>query len=160
MTADWRVYEEAARKVLSDIRRVLGLENVEGKQLLGGKSGTQWEIDAKAWCEDSDRFMVVEVRRHTTAGLKQEELAAIAYRVEDLGSSGGIVVSPLPLQQGAKLVAASANIQHVRLSSGSTTEAYLAEYMGQRFHGLTLKETVKPTATIEAVVIRAKSDDP
>lgn len=55
---------------------------------------------------------------------------------DDLGADGGIVVSPLPLQRGAKLVAKSKNIEHVRLTPDSTPELYLAEYMGKRYHGL------------------------
>ena len=150
------MYQDAARKALTDIRQVLGVATVEGKQSLDGTSGTAWELDAKAWREGADGFLVIEVRRHTSAGLKQEDLAAIAYRIQDVGGSGGIVVSPLPLQKGAQIVAKSADIAHVRLSPESTTESYLAELMGRRFLGETITESVHATATCDAVVIRAK----
>ena len=154
MPPAWSAYEDAARKVLADIRQVLGVSAVEGKQLLAGLSGTSWEIDAKAWCEGSDGFLVVEVRRHTSAGLKQEEVAAVAYRIQDVGASGGIIVTPSPMQKGARLVAASADISHVRLSPESTTESYLAEFMGRRFLGASITESLHATDSCDAQVTR------
>lgn len=44
----WQAYEDAARKVLSDLRDVLHIDVVEGKQSVRGSSGTDWEVDAKA----------------------------------------------------------------------------------------------------------------
>ena len=140
--------------MLADIRQILGISAVEGKQSLEGVSGTSWELDAKAWCEGSDGFLVVEIRRHTSAGLKQEDLAAVAYRIQDVGGSGGIIVSPLPMQRGARLVAASADISHVRLSPESTTESYLAEFMGRRFLGASITESIHATDSCDAQITR------
>jgi hypothetical protein len=155
----WKIYEDAARQVLVDIRQLLGLSSVEGKQTLNGKSGTNWELDARAWREGADGFLVIEVRRCTSGGLKQEEIAAIAYRIQDVGASSGVVVSPLPLQKGAKIVAVSADIAHVLLSPESTTESYLAEFMGRRFLGATVVETVCATDICDAEIFWAKSND-
>jgi hypothetical protein len=157
MTSHWSVYEDAARRVLTDLRAKLGLSSVEGKQSHVGLSSTTWEIDAKAWREGDDGFLLVEARRHTTSGLKQEEVAAIAYRVQDVGASGGVVVSPLPLQQGAALVARSAGIQHVRLTPESTTESYVAEFLGQRFLGASIHESVTATDECDAEVVRGSA---
>ena len=154
MPAAWSIYEGTARKVLADLRQVLGISVVEGKQSLEGVSGTSWEIDAKAWCEGSDGFLIVEVRRHTTVGLKQEDVAAIAYRIRDVGGSGGVIVSPLPMQKGARLVAASADISHLRLSPESTTETYLAEFMGRRFIGVSASDSIRFTDSSDAQVVR------
>jgi hypothetical protein len=121
MEPAWKIYEDTARKVLTDLRKELSIQTVEGKQTLSGVTG--WEIDAKAWCENSDNFLVIEVRRHTKAGLTQEAVAAIAYRIQDVGGSGGVIVSPRPLQKGAKPIATSANISHVKLTPESTTES-------------------------------------
>lgn len=156
MTAQWLIYEDAARKVLADLRDTLKLDSVEGKQVLDGVSGTRWEVDAKAWCEGSQKFLVVEARHHTSSRLKQKDLAAIAFQIVDLGGSGGIVVSPLPMQEGARIIASGANIQHVTLSSESTPESYLAEYMGRRFLGATVVESATAIDTTDAVVIRGK----
>lgn len=147
---------DAARKVLANLRETLGLSKIEGKQSLTGASRTDWEIDAKAWRSGENQFLVVEVRRHTKSRLKQEHVAAIAYRIQDLGAAGGIIVSPLPMQKGAELVAASAEIAHVRLSSESTTEDYLAEFMGSRFLGASITEAANAQAICDAEVIRGK----
>jgi hypothetical protein len=158
MNTSWSAYEDAARKVLADLRQTLGLSKVEGKQSLAGASGTDWEIDAKAWRDESDGFLVIEVRRHTKSRLKQEDVAAIAYRIQDVGASGGIVVSPLPMQKGANLVAAIADIAHVRLSPESTTESYIAEFMGKRFLGASITEAANAQATCDAEIVRRKPD--
>jgi len=158
MQPTWSIYEDAARTVLANLRQVLGIAAVEGKQSLAGISGTTWEIDAKAWCEGVDGFLVVEVRRHTSGRLTQEDVAAIAYRIQDVGGSGGIVVSPLPMQKGANLVAAHADIAHVRLTPESTTESYLAEFMGRRFLGEAITESLVLGDSCDAEVIRARPE--
>lgn len=147
MAESWEEYEKAARVALQALSEELGLSTVEMKQVLVGKSGTDWEVDAKAWCKDSEKFLVVEARRYRNSRLNQEQIASVAFRVEDVGAKGGVVVSPLPLQSGAAMVAASANIEHVRLTSESTPELYLAEYMGKRYHGVTVTESIRMRAT-------------
>jgi hypothetical protein len=159
MTPLWLIYEEAARSVLQQIGSALGISAVEGKQFLAGTSGTTWEIDAKALQEGGQNFLVVEVRRFTTSSLKQEDIAALAFRLGDVGASGGIVVSPLPLQRGAELVAKSAGIEHVRLSPNSSPTEYLAEYMGRRFIGVSAVESISLTDSAEAVVSRGTNND-
>jgi hypothetical protein len=155
----WLVYEEAARKVLSDLRQALGLARVEGKQTLHGASGADWEVDATAWRTGSDGFLLIEVRRQTSGGVKQEAIAGVAHRIQDVSAAGGIIVSPLPLQRGAKLVAASADICHVTLSAESTTEKYIAEFMGRRFLGASVTESVNATDSANAVVGWAPKSD-
>lgn len=158
MSASWLEYEDLARKVLADMRYVLGIATVEGKQSLDGKSSATWEVDAKAWREGIEGFLVVEARRHTTAGLKQEDLAAISYRIKDVGAAGGIVVTPLPLQRGAKAVALSEGIAHVRLTAESTTERYLAEFLGRRFIGVSAVDSIHLSDSADAKTIRAKPE--
>lgn len=158
MQPTWLIYEEVARRVLTDIKRVLGIESIEGKQSLRGFSGTAWEVDAKAWRDGADGFLVVEVRRHATSRLKQEHLAAFAYRIQDLGGAGGIIVSPLPLQKGAEFVAEHADIAHVQLFPESTAESYLAKFIGRRFLGETVTEALGLADSCEAEVIRGKPE--
>lgn len=155
MTKQWEAYEGAARKVIEDLRAVFGVATVEGKQALKGASGTSWELDAKAVLDKSG-FVVIEVRRHTTSRLAQEDIAAIAFRIEDVGGSGGIVVTPLPLQKGASLVAAHTNIRHLLLTLDSTTESYLAKFLGKVFHGASIQESVCVTDSCDAVIVRGK----
>ena len=159
MSPPWLVYETAAKSVLEQIREALGIAAVEGKQSVAGKSGTQWELDARAIQHGGQNFLVVEVRRYTTSRLKQRDVAALAFQIGDVGASGGIVVSPLPLQLGAELVAKAAGIEHLRLSQDSTSLDYLAEYMGRRFLGASVVESVNLTDSCDAVVFRGRQGD-
>lgn len=154
MADSWEIYEDAARKVLFNLRKKLGLSEIEMKQVLAGKSGTKWEIDAKAWVEGSQNFLVVEARRYTGSRLSQEAVAALAFRISDVGATGGIVVSPLPLQRGAKKVAASSGIEHIRLTADSTPEMYLAEYLGKKFHGVTVTDGLKVGVSIRSITVK------
>jgi hypothetical protein len=127
----WLTYEEVARYLLNDLSERFGLSRVEGKQIVQGRgSGTSWEIDAKGIRGDGTGFVVVEVRRYTTRRLDQEKMAAIAYRVRDTRAKGGIVVTPLGLQEGAKKIARKAGVVSVRLCANSTTERYLLHAFG------------------------------
>jgi hypothetical protein len=159
MNPAWLKYEEAARSVLQQIGSSLGILMVEDKQLVNGKSGARWEVDAKAIQEDGMNFLVVEVRRYATSSLKQKDVAALAFQITDVGASGGIVVSPHPLQRGGKLVAKAAGIEHVRLSPDSSSTEYLAEYMGLRFIGVSAVESITLTDSAEAEVVRGSKPD-
>ena len=133
----WRSYEEVARFLLDKIASELGLHRVEGKQHLPGlRSGTKWEIDAKGVSNQGDGVLVVEIRRHTTSRLTQEDVAAIAYRIRDTGSVGGIIVAPLPLQSGAQRVANAEGIVAVQLNENSTTEEYVLRFLKHVMVGL------------------------
>lgn len=113
--------------MLRRLAKRLGIAEVEGKQRLRGQiTGTHWEIDAKAIDVGSGALVIVEARRHTRSRLSQEAVGAVAYRIQDLGASGAIVVSPHPLQKGAKKVAAANNVRHVRLDPDSTAEQWVA----------------------------------
>jgi hypothetical protein len=103
---DWRRYQLAATVILNDLAGHFSLNRVEGEQSIPGlRSGTDWCIDAKGCSEGGETFVIIECRRHTTSKLKQEELGAIAYRINDTGAVGGIVVTPLGLQEGAEKIA-------------------------------------------------------
>ncbi len=142
MHDDWLTYENAARSVVAHLRSALGVSQVDGKQSIAGVSGANWEFDAVAHRANDGNLLLIEARRHTTSRLKQEHLAAFAFRIQDVGAVGGIIATPLPLQEGATKVAASANILHVQLSADSTPEVYLAKYMGQSYRGFTVEESL------------------
>ena len=114
----WKTYEEVAAEILDRNAEEFGLQRVEGKQhVRGTRSGTKWEIDAKGVKLGDEGFVIVECERHTTAGPNQELLGGLAYRIIDTGASGGIIVSPLDLQEGAVKVAAAEDIIHVQLDA-------------------------------------------
>lgn len=135
MNADkpaWESYEELARILLEKWSDVLGLElaRVEGKQKLVGKSGMQWTVDAKAVRNGDGAILVVECRRYTTSRLKPEAIGALAYRISDVGASGGIVVTPIGVQRGGQLIAEAENIHVVHLDANTTTPGYLMQFLG------------------------------
>jgi hypothetical protein len=76
---------------------------------------------------------------------------------------GGIIVSPLDLQRGAKLVAAHANIQHVILDPRSTTSEYIMRFLNQVFIGVAESVPVKDGVTIQVIrdgqVIEERHDE-
>ena len=115
----WLKYQRVATELLSKISADLGLERLEPEQKVTGKSGTEWALDAKGVAEGSGALVIVEARRRKRRP-NQEQIASLAYRIQDTGADGGIVVSPVPFQAGAAKVAAAANIQHVSLTADST----------------------------------------
>lgn len=126
----WQAYEAAAVAILRQFGADLGLSDLEADQMVAGQqSGTKWKIDAKGVSDRGGGAVVIEIRRRLSKGPTQEEVAAVAFRIQDIGASGGIVVSPLPLQSGAKLVAASNNILHVQLSADSSPAEFIARFL-------------------------------
>ncbi|HED39685.1 MAG TPA: hypothetical protein ENJ13_04580 [Chromatiales bacterium] len=148
----WQSYEEVAQYLLNKFSEKFNIGHVEGKQIVPGESGTDWEIDAKGVRSGSEAFLIIECRRYTKSRLNQESVAGLAFRIQDAGAEGGIVVSPLELQSGAKKVAAFANIQHVTLDPQSTTSDYMLRFLNQIFVGVSGSVTV--TGSLYMKVIR------
>src|SRR5215210_705819 len=98
--AKWESYEQVAAYLLNQFASEFGLERVEGKQkVVGQRSGTDWEIDAKGFRSGDTGFVIVECRRYTTSKQNQGKVGALAYSIIDSGAEGGIIVSPLGLQE-------------------------------------------------------------
>ena len=70
-TKKWESYEEVAQYLLNQFAENFGLGTVEGKQIIPGQSGTNWEIDAKGLITEGEGFLIVECRRYTTSRLKR-----------------------------------------------------------------------------------------
>ena len=134
----WKTYEEVAAYLLEKIANKFGLTHFEGKQKVQGKrSGTEWEIDAKGVKDGTDIFFIVECRRYTKARQSQEKVGSLAYKIQDTGASGGIVVSPLGIQKGAKLIAEAERIHSVQISPSSTKENYVMRLLNEIHVGVT-----------------------
>jgi hypothetical protein len=148
---EWRTYEEVAQYPLERFASYFGLGRVEGKQLVPGASGTNWEIDAKGVKVNGEAIVLIECRRRPKSKLSQEQLGGMAFRIIDTGAQGGITVSPLELQKGAKLVAAHANISHVILAAGSTTTEYLMKFLNNIFVGFHAELKFKSNLKMDAI---------
>lgn len=150
----WETYEQVAVHILDQIAAELGLERVEGKQHIeGSRSLTKWEIDGKGVKVGGEGFVIIECRRYTTSKQNQEKVAGLAYRIIDTGASGGILVSPLGFQDGAKKVADAEDIQEIFMDENSTRTSYVLKFLNHIFAGVSL--TVTPIMTATAIVTRA-----
>jgi hypothetical protein len=146
---NWQTYEEVARDLLNQFVDKFGIVKVEGKQTIRGlKSGTDWEIDAKGVGSRDETFLLVECRRYTSSRQNQERIGALAYRIYDTGASGGIIVSPLGLQEGAEKIARTENIYSVILNPECTTENYILKFLNEVHVGLTDQIELKASVTI------------
>jgi hypothetical protein len=161
----WSSYEEVATYLLNEFAEKFGLERVEGKQLaLGHRSGTIYEIDGKGFCHDGTGFVIVECRRYTTSKQNQEKVGALAYRIIDTGAKGGIIVSPLGLQEGANLIAGKENIVNVLLNKDSTQQGYFLQFLNKIMVGLHATLNFKASLEIEHrdkdgnLLMRSRSD--
>ncbi len=152
-TKKWRTYEEVARYLLEQFASRFGLGRVEGKQLVPSASGTNWEIDAKGVKVDGGGIVLIECRRHTKSKLSQGQVGELAFRIIDTGAEGGIVVSPLELQKGAKLVAEHENITHVTLNAEASTTEYIMKFLNNIFVGV--HDELKLKSSVRIDVIRA-----
>jgi len=133
---EWKTYEDVSRYLLDKFKAEFGLKAVEGKQhLVGISTGTEWEIDAKGVSEKNESIVLIEARRHTKAKLNQEDIGAIAFRVQDTGADSAIVVSPLGLQKGAQMVADTSNITSVEIDANSTPEQFAIKFFGNTVIG-------------------------
>jgi len=134
----WKSYEEVAAYLLNHFAKEFGLIRVEGKQTVHGlRSGTDWEIDAKGVHEGEDQgFIIIECRRYTTSKQNQEKLGSLAYKIVDTGASGGIIVSPLGLQQGAKKIAAHEKVLDVQLNANCTPEEFALKFLNRLMIGV------------------------
>jgi len=132
MTKVWKNYEEVGTFLLNKMAEEFGIKIVESKQKLVGKiSGTKWEIDAKGITGNENEFIAIEYRRYTTKRISQKDVAGLAYTIKDLGSKGGILVSPLGFQEGAKKVSKSSNIIEVKMDENSTTLDYILKFLNK-----------------------------
>ena len=148
----WERYEALAAHLLNRFAAQFGLDRIERKQKIRGKKST-WEIDAKGMRDSDGAVILVECRRNTRK-LDQEALAAIAYRIQDVGAQGGIVVSPLKLQSGAKRIANAESIVEVQLDQNSTSLDFAMRFLGKLMTGASVQDGVVPGDKIDAEASR------
>lgn len=79
---------------------------------------------------------MVECKRHTTARISQSITGSLAWTISDTGADGGILVSPLGLQDGARKVALKAYIVEVVLDENSTTTDHFLRFLDQIVVGI------------------------
>jgi hypothetical protein len=145
----WESYEEVAAYLLNQLAEHFGVGRFEGKQVIPGVSGTEWEIDAKGCADGNSRIIVVECKRYTKSGISQAIAGSLAWTIQDVGAEGGILVSPIGLQAGAKKVADKANIIEVLLDQNSTTTDYFLSFLDQIHIGISDKVEISDYVIVE-----------
>ncbi|MGA4472918.1 hypothetical protein ACPA2M_08080 [Ectopseudomonas chengduensis] len=133
----WRSYEELAQHIIKELAAEFGLDDVEGKQTLPGTSGTNWEIDAKGIRSRDFGVILIECKCYIGRSIEQGQMGTIAYQMKDIGAVGGITVSPLEPQEGARILAEHENITHMVLDPESTPENYLVKFLNKAFAKVT-----------------------
>ncbi|HZL37072.1 MAG TPA: hypothetical protein VFC78_17260 [Tepidisphaeraceae bacterium] len=152
MTKAWKSYEEVAAHLLNQFAKEFGLDRVESKQKLRGhQSKTTWEADAKGVRDTDGAIMVVECKCFTTSRLCQGKIGELAYRIIDTGAMGGIIVSPLGLQEGARKVAKANNIVEVHLDENSTPEQFVMRFLNKIMGGFADAIQLKDDVTVEVI---------
>jgi hypothetical protein len=152
----WETYEEVAAYLLNQFAEHFGVGRFEGKQLVAGESGTEWQIDAKGCAADEGHFLVVECKRHTKTGISQAITAALAWSIHDTGARGGILVSPIGLQEGAKKVAEKSGIAEVVLDQNSTSTDYILKFLNRVCIGFS--DTASVSVTERLTITRTDKD--
>lgn len=132
----WETYEKVAAYLIEQMKAEFGLSEVEGKQDVEGVSGASWEIDGKAIREEDSGIVLIECRRYTTSKIKQEDVAAVAYRIKDIGAVGGILVTPIGLQDGARIIADKEGIITVKIYPESNIQEYVMRFLNKIFIGV------------------------
>jgi hypothetical protein len=144
----WECYESVAVNLLNRFATVFGLDRVEGKQKINGKT-TAWQIDAKGVRESDGATILVECRRKKRK-LDQETLGAIAYRIQDTGAERGIVVTPWELQSGAARIADAGEIIVVQLDTNSTPTDFAMRFLGRLMVGASVHARAAAGAAFDA----------
>ena len=151
----WKAYEKVATFLLNQFSSEFDLEKVEKKQkIVGLRSKTPYEIDAKGIIKNGDGIILIECRKYKTQKQKQKDMAALAYTIIDTGAKGGIIVSPLNLQKGAQKIANAENITQVILNSDSTTVDYIIQFLNKVMIGAIVNENVSANDESDAELRR------
>jgi hypothetical protein len=79
----------------------------------------------------------------------------LRYRIIDSGAIGGVIVSPLGLQEGAQKVAAAENIVEVHLDENSTPEQFVMSFLDKIMLGVV--DTIKLKDEVKVEVVRCNS---
>jgi hypothetical protein len=153
MSDGWKSYEEVATYLLNQFAKEFNLDRVEPKQKVKGlRSGTEWTIDAKGVRNNNEGFVIVECRRYSLAKQNQEKIGGLAYRIIDTGAVGGIIVSPLGIQEGAAKIAAAEHISNVQLDIKSTPTEFSLQFLKKIMIGM--EEKANATDSCSAELLR------
>lgn len=138
--------------MLNQCAEDFNLDRVEGKQIIKGlRSIAEYEIDAKGVYKNNEGFIIIECRRYTTSRQNQEKISAIAYRIIDTSADGGIIVSPLGIQEGAAKIASAEHIINVQLTEDSTPNEFVLSFLNKLMMGTEFRAVAEMTIVAEVL---------
>jgi NADH pyrophosphatase NudC (nudix superfamily) len=152
VTKESDAYAQVARRILDNLREQLGFERVEGKQAFPGSHGRDWSIDVSCYRAGDGALIIVECRRHTSSRIKQEEMGAFAYRIQSIGAAGGLMVTPLGFQAGARAIASLERIATATLNADATEEEFVLTIADQVFRGLKVSDQGHGVDTVRSII--------
>jgi hypothetical protein len=132
----WEKYEDYTRHVLNDdmvqnyLEDYFNLVNLKiqpKKELPGIKTGTMWEVDGYGYDIDN-QLVLIECKHYGDATVKQSELAAFAYIIQDIGASRGIFITTNGFQSGAIKIAEAESIGLLQLDYNSTNKNFVIRF--------------------------------
>ncbi len=149
----WKKYEQVTSFILNklnDVKNELQLSRIEQKQRLKGKSGNLWEVDAVGYDAVNGKPVPIECKLRSKDKIPQNALADFAYRIHDVGCERGIMVTTIGLQEGAKKIAITENIEIIKLNKNATADRFdlVLPNRGQHHLGLGGKAKLKDEVTL------------
>jgi hypothetical protein len=156
-------WETAVKAILGELGGFLGLTELEGdpqtKIRLAGDA-TKWQCDLIALRALKDAPDSKRVRiecKCWSDGVEQNDVAALAWSLQDTGADGLIVVNR-EMQDGAQKVAKKAQIGVLEFTPGDTAGNYrvkLENWFKNTVFALGLSATANSNASLQMIVKRA-----
>jgi hypothetical protein len=101
---------------------------------------------------DDGKIVLIECKRYPDRKVTQGEMGEQAYRIIETGAAGGLFVTAVGYQEGAKLVANAAKIGMATLNLDATEREYDLDIAGRLFFGREAKGGIRIGATASASV--------
>lgn len=136
---DPKKYEEYTSLILNDssvqecLKKYIGTINIKVKSIVnlgledwnlrGKKTGCIWNVDGFGYDASGERVLI-ECKHSSKRKIEQNELAAFAYIIKDVGAKSGIIVTTLGLQSGAKQIAKTEKVGLLILDYNSTEKNF------------------------------------
>lgn len=95
----------------------------------GTQSGPELGDRCQGALADDAGLVLVEARAYKTSRLGAGALGEFVDRIIDAGAVGGIIISPLPLQEGRARVAFAEGNAFVQLQAADVPDSYFARFL-------------------------------
>lgn len=161
-------FERLALMSLEFFAAEFGLGEFAGSKVkVQGTHGDTWEVDLVFYLPDrapnkniqedgNGKGSILVECKCLRRRLEQDKVASLAYRIRSTGAGGGILVTQLPLQSGAKMLATAEKIEVLQIFKGSCPEALLIARLSDEIRNIFagFRENIGFSDSFSAVLIR------